>query len=468
MYMLKRSQLHGYQEATVAHVVSKPRAGAFLGMGLGKTVSTLTAFDILQNETLEVRSALVIAPKRVAQTVWDQETQEWEHLRHIKCSKVLGSARQRVAALNAPADIYLINRENIPWLCGYYGGMLPFDMIIIDESSSFKNHQSLRFKALKRAIKPDSRVVLLTGTPSPRSLMDLWAQLFLLDGGERLEKFIGKFRKLYFTPGQTHGHVVYNYNPQSHAEKAIGDKIKDICISMKTRDYLDLPPTITNEVLVPLPPAVMREYREFEKEKVLEIFSEQGGAEIAAINAAALLGKLIQFANGAVYDDEKNWHKVHDLKLDALEEIVEGSGGEPLLVAWTFRSDRDRILQRFKHLNPQELDDSGDVQRAWNRGKVRMLIMHPASGGHGLNLQRGGHNVVWFGQTYSLELFQQFNARLDRQGQTMPVTIHRIIAAGTADEKIIKSLGSKDAAQEVLLAAVKDSVDRYRKFFVKK
>ena len=466
--MLRREQMHGYQRATVAHLVEQPRAGAFLGMGLGKTVSTLTAFDILQNETLEIRSALVISPKRVAQTVWDQETQEWEHLKHLTCSRVLGSQKKRINALHSPADLYLINRENVPWLCGYYGGTLPFDMIIIDESSSFKNHQSLRFKALKAAIKPSARVVLLTGTPSPRSLMDLWAQLFLLDQGERLEKFIGKFRKLYFTPGRTHGHVVYNYDPQKHAEKVIGDKIKDICISMKTRDYLDLPAVTENEVLIPMPDKVMREYSEFEKEKVLEIFSGVEDVEIAAINAAALLNKLIQFANGAVYDENKDWHKVHDLKLDALEEIVEGTGGEPLLVAWSFRSDRDRIMERFKHLDPQELDDSGEVQKAWNRGEVKMLIAHPASAGHGLNLQKGGHNVVWFGPTWSLELYQQFNARLDRKGQKLPVTIHRIIAKGTADEKIIKSLGSKDRAQEVLLAAVKDSVDKYRKFFVKK
>jgi len=458
--MLKESNLHNYQRKAISHILENTHAGLFLDMGLGKTVSTLTALDKLINEELDIDTALVVAPKRVVESVWKQETQEWEHLTHLKVSRIIGNPRQRKAALKVKANIYLISRDNIAWLCGMFGGQkLPFDMLVIDESSSFKNHKSVRFKALKMVQPSFKRVVILTGTPAPNGYIDLWPQIYLLDRGERLGKFIGIFRNNFFSPGATNGQIVYNYNIRQGGAERISEAIVDICISMKAKDYLELPERIDRFVYVDFPEKVQKAYNAFEKEKVLELMSEDA-EEISAVSAAALSTKLRQYANGAIYDEERNYHIVHDLKLDALQDIIEGANGKPVLVAWAFRHDRDRILKRFKEYEPRELKKQKDVE-AWNRGEVKVMIMHPASGGHGLNLQRGGNIIVWYGLTWSLELYQQFNARLHRQGQKQKTFFYHLVSRNTIDQRVIKALKSKDSKQESLLSAVKALVKKY-------
>ena len=456
---LRESDLHPYQRVAVDHILSHTHCALFLECGLGKTVSTLTAINKLMYEELAINKVLVVAPKRVAESVWDAEIEKWEHLKHLKISKVVGDAKTRLNALQTRADIYTIGRDNIAWLCKLYAGKrMPFDMLVIDELSSFKNHKSVRFKHL-RVVQPQFlRVVGLTGTPAPNGLIDLWAQIYLLDRGERLGKFITRYRDEYFRPGRRNGAVIYTYDLRKGADQAIHKKISDICMSMKAKDYLTLPKRITNIIKVNFDEALRKQYETFEKEQVLSLLED--GAEITALSAATLSNKLLQFANGAIYDEEGGVHHVHDLKIEATKELLDDANGKPVLIAWTFRHDRDRLMEALKSYHPRELK-SGDDIRAWNEGKIPVLLMHPASGGHGLNLQAGGHIIIWFGQTWSLELEQQFNARLDRQGQTESVIVNKIIASNTIDGDVIRALANKDKSQEGLMAAVKARIEKY-------
>lgn len=460
--MLKETDLHEYQKKAVEHIITHNYCGLFLEMGLGKTVSTLTAVEKLMYDYLEVNSVLVIAPKRVAETVWAEEAQNWEHLQHLTFSKIIGTERQRLEAFHKKADIHIISRDNIAWLCGICASNLPYDMLVIDELSSFKNHLSQRFKALRLARPWIKRVVGLTGTPAPNGLIDLWSQIYLMDRGERLGKTITKYRSTYFTPGRSNGYVVYNYNLQGGAEQAIRNKIDDICISMQAQDYLHMPMLTNNIVKLKMPKDILDAYRKFEKDSIMKLMSIDDEVEITALNAAGLSNKLLQFANGAMYDEDKNVYPIHDIKLEALEEIVEEACGKPVLVAWTYQFDRDRIMNYLKKYKPRELKTAKDIQD-WNAGKVQLMLAHPASAGHGLNLQAGGNIIVWFGLTWSLELYQQFNARLYRQGQKQGVIIHHLCMTQTHDEDVILALRNKDRAQMSLMSSIKAKIDNYLK-----
>lgn len=454
--------MHGYQLTSVDHIVDNTHSALFLEMGLGKTVSTLTAINRLMFEELDIDSALVIAPKRVAESVWDAEIEKWSHLNHLKVSKIIGSDKQRRKALSEKAHIYTIGRDNIAWLCGQFGGsMLPFDMLVIDELSSFKNPKSVRFKAL-RGVQPSfKRVVGLTGTPAPNGLIDLWSQVYLLDRGKRLGKFISHFREDYFKPGKRNGAIVYSYDLVSDGEQRIHEKIGDICMSMKAKDYLTLPGRINNIIDIKFPPDIQKKYDDFEREQVLALFPDlEEGKEISAVNAAALSNKLLQFANGAVYDENKKFHVVHNLKIEATKELIEDANGKPVLIAWTYRHDLERLMVALKKYNPRELKVDKDI-KDWNDGKIQVMLMHPASGGHGLNLQAGGHMIIWFGQTWSLELEQQFNARLDRQGQKDVVIINKLVASKTIDLDVIKAQNRKSSKQDGLMEAVKAKIKKY-------
>ena len=455
--MLDRKDLHAYHNAAVAHILPTPYVGLFLDMGLGKTVSTLTAINVLIYEELEVQKVLVIAPKRVVEAVWTGEIKKWRHLQHLTTSRVIGTAKQRKHALAKDADIYLVSRDNIAWLIGLYGGsMLPFDMLVIDESSSFKNHKSVRFKALRKVRPSFNRVVLLTGTPAPNGLIDIWAQIYLLDMGDRLGKFITHYREKFFSKGYG---VWGKYTVREDAEQRIYSLIGDICISMKQEDYLDLPPRIDHYIRVQFPEELQQKYDAFEREQVLEILSTEEGEEITAVNAAALSTKLLQFANGAVYDEDRKVHEVHTMKLDAAEELVEAAQGKPVLIAYTYKHDFTRLMERLKKYSPRGLKKEKDITE-WNEGKVPVMIMHPASGGHGLNLQDGGHIGIWFGQTWSLELYQQWCKRLDRQGQKETVQMYHIVASKTLEGEVIQSIKNKDKTQAGLLTAVKARIEK--------
>ena len=464
--MLKESNLHDYQRACVKHIIDHPFCGVFLEMGLGKTVSTLTAINYLMYDYLEISSVLVIATKRVVESVWQEEAQNWEHLQNLTFSKIMGSKKQRLEALHRSADVYLISRDNVAWLCALYGGgKLPFDMVVIDELSSFKSYKSIRFKALRGARPYLKRLVGLTGTPAPNGLIDLWPQIYLMDRGERLEKTITRYRERYFRPGRSNGNVVYSYSPLQGSEEAIHNKISDICISMKSKDYLDMPPEVDNFVRLKMLPELEKKYKDFERDRVLDLFSpkEKKDDVISVVNAAALSNKLLQFANGAIYDEDKTVHSIHDIKLDALKEIIEDANGQPVLVAWTYQFDRDRIMKYLKKYRPRELVNAKDI-KDWNEGRVQVMLAHPASAGHGLNLQAGGHIVVWFGLTWSLELYQQFNARLYRQGQKNSVIINHLILSGTHDEDVINALRRKNSTQSALMDSIKVKIEKYKKY----
>lgn len=466
--MLTENNLHKYQKACVEHIITHPFCGLFLDLGLGKTISTLTAINYLMFDYCEVNSVLVIAPKRVAESVWQEEAEKWEHTKHLRFSKIIGTAKQRVTAvMETKADIYIISRDNIAWLCALYGGgKLPFDMVIIDELSSFKSYKSERFKALRGARPYLKRLVGLTGTPAPNGLIDLWPQIYLMDRGIRLEKTISRYREKYFRPGQTNGHVVYSYDLMNDSEYLIHKKIEDICISMKADDYLEMPLRTDNYIKLRMPEDIKKQYSDFEKNKVLELLkSEQSddAVEINVVNAAALSNKLLQFANGAVYDEERNVFPVHDIKLEALKEIVEDANGQSVLIAWTYQFDRDRIMEYLSKYKPRELKTNKDIED-WNAGKIQVMLAHPASAGHGLNLQAGGSIIVWYGQTWSLELYQQFNGRLYRQGQQNHVVINHLILQGTHDEDVIKALKAKDKKQNALMNSIKAKIDKYKKF----
>lgn len=466
--ILDITNLHDYQHACVKHIINNHYCGLFLEMGLGKTVSTLTAIDFLKFDYCEITRVLVIAPKRVIESVWQEEAQLWKHLQHLTFSKVMGAEAKRIEALKKPADIYLISRDNVSWLCALYGGIyLPFDMVVVDELSSFKSYKALRFKALKACRPSLKRFVGLTGTPAPNGLINLWPQIYLMDRGERLEKTITRYRDKYFKPGHSNGNIVYSYVPLEASEKLIADKISDICISMKAEDYIKLPEVINNYINLEMPDELKAKYKAFERDKVLELYDalpdeEKNLSAITAINATALSNKLLQFANGAIYDEDKEIHELHDIKLEALEDIIDCANGKPILVAWTFRFDLYRIMRYFKKLKPRELKSDKDIAD-WNAGKIQLLLTHPASAGHGLNLQAGGNIIVWYGQTWSLELYQQFNARLHRQGQKNNVIINHLITKGTPDEDVIAALKRKEHTQNALINSVKAKIKKYIK-----
>ena len=406
-------------------------------------------------DMFEVRKVLIIGPLRVARDTWPSEIEKWEHLRHLRYSVAVGSAEERVTALQTEADIYIINRENVDWLVS--NRIFDFDMIVIDELSSFKNHQSKRFKALMKVRPKVKRIVGLTGTPASNGLMDLFAEFRLLDMGERLGRFIGQYRNEYFKPDKQNGYIVYSYKPLPDAEERIYEKISDITVSMKAVDHLKMPKLISNEYSVKMSESEKEKYKELKEELILEVQD----TEITAANAAALSNKLCQMSNGAIYDDDGEIIPIHNRKLDALEDIIESANGKPVLVAYWFKHDRTRIAERLHKLGIvyQEIKSAESIKK-WNSGKLQAALIHPASAGHGLNLQSGGNFLVWFGLTWSLELYQQTNARLWRQGQqSETVVIQHIVTKGTVDEKILKALKEKDETQTALMTAVKAELE---------
>lgn len=442
-----------YQRAAERWIYDHPAAGLFLDMGLGKTVITLTAIQNLIYDRLEVARALVIAPKRVAEDTWTREHRKWDHLTPLTISPILGAPSERRAALAKEADLYIIGRDNVKWLVETLGKDWPFDMIVIDELSSFKNPSSVRFKALRRVRPAATRVVGLTGTPSPNSLIDLWSQIYLLDMGERLEKTLTRFRNKYCNAVFKQTFTEYTITPDGG--QAIMAAIDDICISMKARDYLDLPPVTFIDRHVRLGKKERAAYEEMAETFVLEL----GHQEVTAVNAAVLTGKLLQIANGAIYGENGKAQHLHDAKITALAELIEEARGEPVLVFYSFKSDLERIMAAFPEA--VKLEGQEDIA-AWNNGEIPILLTHPASAGHGLNLQDGGAVTIWFGLPWSLELYQQANARLHRQGQKKPVRIYHLIAEGTMDERVLAALQSKDETQEALMAAVRATVAEVR------
>ncbi len=444
---------HSYQRYATVYIEENPVSAIFLDMGLGKTVLTLTAIGDLLFDSYEAHRVLVIAPLRVARDTWPGELTKWDHLSHLRFSVAVGTELERKAALLKPADIYIINRENVQWLIEESGLPFDFDTVVVDELSSFKSHQSKRFRSLMKVRPKVRRIVGLTGTPSSNGLMDLWAEFRLLDMGKRLGRFIGQYRTDYFVPDKRNGQVIFTYKPLPDAEKRIYEKISDITISMKSVDYLQMPELVTVEYPVHLSEAERERYDEMKRDLVLQLTD----GEVTAANAAALSGKLCQMANGAVYTDADAYALIHSRKLDALEDLIEAANDKPLLVAYWFKHDLVRIAERLqaRHIPFSKLDTSESIAR-WNRGELTVALIHPASAGHGLNLQSGGNTIIWFGLTWSLELYQQTNARLWRQGQTSEtVVIHHIIAKDTIDERVIKSLSEKDRTQTALIDAVK-------------
>lgn len=412
-------------------------------------MTTLTAVDKLLNDYLEEGPVLVIAPKRVAENTWSKEASKWEHLKHLRVSRVMGTEKQRLAALNAKADLYVINRENVVWLVDLLGQRWPFPIVIIDELSSFKSAQAKRFKALRRVRGRIKRIIGLTGTPRPNGLEDLWPELYLLDQGERLGKTLTQFRARYLLPDKMNGHIVYSYRPREGAEAEVYDKLADICLSIKKEDVLQLPGQIYEDVELTPPPALLKKYKKFERDKVLECLDADG--EVVAGSEAALTNKLLQFANGAIYDMDGQVHELHTVKLEALEEMLEAVGGEPVLVLYAYKHDAERIRQR---IDCRALDTPEDID-AWNRGEIPVALAHPASIGHGLNLQTGGHIIIWYGLTWSLELYQQANERLNRPGQQHVCRIYHLILKGTHDERVLKSLANKDEGQAAAIEALR-------------
>lgn len=447
---------HSYQRAAIDALLTHTHYGLMLDMGLGKTVITLTAIKALLDDWA-VAKVLIIAPKKVADSTWATESQKWDHTKDFRVVKVMGSEDKRRQALAADADIYIINREMVVWLCEQYK-QLPFDMLIIDESSNFKNPQAKRFKALKKQRGVFSRIVLLTGTPAPNTLEDLWAQVYLLDAGERLGRTITAYRSKYFTPAMTNGHVVYSYKLRKGADTAIHSKIRDICLSMKKQDVMDeitmQDGYISRVVKVSLTPDEEATYNDMERDFVLALPQDE---VISAASAAALSNKLLQLANGSVYTDEGDVVTIHTRKVDALKEIASREGN--LLVFYNFKHDREAIRAAF----PDAVDLSDDeTLQAWDAGKIKMLLAHPASAGYGLNLQQGGHVIVWYGMTWSLEQYLQANARLNRQGQTHLVTIYHLLTTGTIDSQVMRALERKEKGQNALLEAIKLRRDSYR------
>ena len=438
---------HNYQRYATDFIINHPVSAVLLEMGLGKSVISLSAINELMLDYFDVSRTLVIAPLRVANSTWPDEIKKWDHLKHLNYSVVIGSEKERLDALGKPAHIYLINRENVDWLITKSGIPWKFDMVVIDELSSFKSYQAKRFKSLLKVRPKLKRIVGLTGTPSSNGLMDLWAEFRLLDMGERLGRYITYYRQNFFIPDKRNQQMIFSYKPKDGAEKKIYSLISDITISMKSKDFLKMPECVMNEVIVTLSDKEQKLYDSLKQDMVLSLEEN----EIDAINAAALSNKLLQMSNGAVYNDDKESIHIHDRKLDALEDLIEGANGKPVLVAYWFKHDLERIKDRF---DVREIKSAKDISD-WNKGKISVALIHPASAGHGLNLQAGGSTLIWFGLTWSLELYQQTNARLYRQGQDSTVVIHHILTKGTIDEDVMKALKAKERIQDALIESVK-------------
>ncbi|ENZ57698.1 hypothetical protein HMPREF1083_05726 [[Clostridium] clostridioforme 90A6] len=453
---------HAYQQHCINQIIEIKKLGLFLDMGLGKTVTTLTAIKELKYNRFQVRRVLVIAPKKVAEGTWTKEAAKWDHTKMLRVSPVLGSQTKRIKALNTPADIYITNRENVVWLVDYYRNAWPFDMVVVDESSSFKSHSAKRFKALASVGERIERMVELTGTPSPNGLDDLWAQVFLLDGGERLGKRYTHFRERYFQPDKRGADgMVYSYEAKPGSEEGILEKISDICISMKAEDYLQLPDITYHEIPVELDAKALKSYCELEREMVLQL--PEDGEDISVTSAAALSNKLLQLANGAIYDEDRQVHEVHGCKLEAFTELIESLQGKPALVFYNYQHDRTRILKALEKtgLRVRELKTPRD-EDDWNARRIDILLTHPASSAYGLNLQQGGNHVIWFGLTWNYELYTQANKRLHRQGQTEKVIIHHLVCSGTRDEDVMQALQRKDDAQNWVMESLKARIRRIK------
>lgn len=438
---------HNYQIYSTNFILNNPISAIFLECGLGKSVISLTAINDLMLDYFDVSRTLVIAPLRVANSTWPDEIKKWDHLKHLNFSVVIGSEKERLDALRKPAHIYLINRENVDWIITKSGVPWKFDMVVIDELSSFKSYQAKRFKSLLKVRPKIKRIVGLTGTPSSNGLMDLWAEFRLLDMGERLGRYITYYRQNFFIPDKRNQQMIFSYKPKDGAEKKIYSLISDITISMKSKDFLKMPECVMNEVIVTLSDKEQKLYDSLKHDMMLSLEEN----EIDAINAATLSNKLLQMSNGAVYNDDKESLHIHDRKLDALEDLIEGANGKPVLVTYWFKHDLERIKDRF---DVREIKSAKDISD-WNKGKIPMALIHPASAGHGLNLQAGGSTLIWFGLTWSLELYQQTNARLYRQGQDSTVVIHHILTKGTIDEDVMKALKAKERIQDALIESVK-------------
>lgn len=453
---------YDYQLTATRWILQHPRCGLFLDMGLGKTVSTLTAVQEMIDDC-EITRTLVVAPKKVAETTWSTEAEKWNHLQGLKVVKVMGTEKQRKLALAQNADVYVIGRDSFVWLVGLYGGMLPFDVLVIDELTSFKSAKSERFKAMRIAVPTVKRVIGLTGTPAPNGLIDLWAQMYCLDQGERLGKSITRYRETYF---ETHkwNNIVVRCDVKKGCDTIIRNKIADICLSMQAKDYLQLPALLTHTVQIQLSSATMAKYAQFEKEKVLEFADEHAGepANVLAQSAAGLMNKLSQFANGAIYDDDRNVHEIHSEKLDKLAEIIEAANGSSVLVFYQYKHDVTRIQKKLKGYKVEVYKDEKQL-RAWNQGEIDVLLAHPGSTAFGLNMQQGGHYIVWFGTGWNLELYQQANARLHRQGQQYPVTVYKLVCASTVDERASASLENKKSVQQSLLDSLNYLIQKHRK-----
>lgn len=445
---------HDYQTYATDFILENSIAAIFLEMGLGKSIITLTAIFDLCLDSFEVGKVLVIAPLRVARDTWPAEINKWEHLKELDYAVAIGTEKERLEALNTPASIYLINRENVDWLINKSELSFDYDMVVIDELSSFKSHTAKRFKSLLKVRPKIKRIVGLTGTPSSNGLMDLWAEFRILDMGKRLGRYITHYRNIFFEPDKRNQHMVFSYKPLEGAEERIYKLISDITISMKSIDFLQMPKCVINEVPVYLSGKDYLAYCSFKEDMVASIANE----EIDAVNAAVLSGKLLQMANGAIYDEKKKAHILHNGKLDALEDLIESANGKPVLIAYWYNHDLNRIKERF---SVREIKTSKDIEE-WNEGNIPVAVIHPASAGHGLNLQSGGSTIIWFGLTWSLELYQQTNARLWRQGQEETVVIHHIITKGTIDEDVMKALRRKKKTQEDLINAVKANLNRRR------
>lgn len=449
-------KLHNYQKHCVDKIINDNNVGLFLDMGLGKTLITLTSVNELLYNRFEINKVLVIAPKKVAEATWQNEIAKWPHLKHLRYSTVLGTERQRIKALNTPADIYIINRENVVWLVDLYKNNWPFDTVVCDEFSSFKSHQSKRFKALK-SVKPHiNRLIGLTGTPSPNGLLDLWSQVYLLDGGQRLGKSYHGFRANYFKSD----YMGYSYEPIPDTEKIVTEKISDICVSMKADDYLDLPDAIDSVIPVCLTPKAKKQYEDMEKKMVLEIADAE---LIDATSAAALSNKLLQLANGAIYDEDHNYHEIHDCKIEAFMELIEQLNGKSALVFYNYQHDLVRLQEALAKtkLRVKKLEGAQD-QNDWNSGKIDILLTHPASSAYGLNLQQGGNHVIWFGLNWNYELYVQANKRLHRQGQTEKVIIHHLVTQNTRDEDVMAALEKKENVQNYVLESLKARIKKIK------
>ena len=448
-----------YQKTAMQWIIDKPRCGLFLDMGLGKTVSTLTAVQQLLDDC-EISSVLVVAPKKVAETTWSTEAEKWDHLHGLKVVKVLGTEKQRCMALAQKADVYVTGRDNFVWLVGKYGGQLPFDALVIDELTSFKSAKSERFKAMRIALPSVKRVIGLTGTPAPNGLIDLWAQMYCIDQGERLGKSVSRYREAYF---ETHkwNNIVVRCDVKKGCDTIIRDKIADICLSMQAKDYLQLPDMITHTTTVELSDKIMAAYTKFEKENVLEFRAEHGNepANVLANSAAGLMNKLSQFANGAIYDEDMQVHTIHDEKVDRLAEIVEAAQSS-VLVFYQYKHDIPRIEAKLKGYRVRTYQGEKDL-KDWNARNIDVLLAHPASTAYGLNMQQGGHYIVWFGTGWNLEHYQQANARLHRQGQRYPVTVYRLLCRGTVDERAAAALDGKTGVQQSLLDSLNFLIRKY-------